>query len=367
MMDVLFTPAYIGKLRLPNRLVRSATAERMVYDYNGHPQPRLAELYRQLARGGVGLIITGHMYIHPLGKAHPAMTGIYSDELIRSLAALPQAVHREGGLIAAQINHGGILCRPECVNGALGPSEIESPFLFQKARRMSETEIQEAIHAFGQAARRAKVAGFDAVQVHAAHGYLNSDFLSPWANRRKDKWGGSLPNRMRFLREVCLEVRQQVGADYPVLIKLGMLDGMEGGLTVEESLQVVAELNAMGLDAVEFSSGINGKTNIMTRQGIRREEDEGYFLPIVRQARSITPLPILTVGGFRSRSVMEKVIQSGEADFVSLCRPLICEPDFPNRLRLGLQTKSRCISVNHCWERAPGEGIACKCPLEKLE
>jgi len=365
-MDILFTPAHIGNLCLPNRLVRSATAERMADDNNGQPQPRLAELYRQLARGGVGLIITGHMYIHPLGKAHSGMTGIYSDDLIPSLATLTEAVHEEGGLIAAQINHGGMLCRPECVHGSLAPVDIEAPFLFQKSRGMTEEEIREAIHAFGQAARRAKEAGFDAVQVHAAHGYLNSEFLSPWSNRREDKWGGPLPQRMQFLREVCAEVRNQVGAEYPVFTKLGMLDGVEGGLTVDESLQIVAELHTMALDAVEFSSGIGGKTNLSTRKGIRREEDEGYFLPIIRQARPLTPLPILTVGGFRSRPVMERVIQSGEADFISLCRPLISEPDFPNRLRQGLQTKSRCISANNCWEENPGDGIRCKCPLEKI-
>lgn len=365
-MEKLFTPAHIGSLQLPNRLVRSATAERMADNSDGRPQPRLAALYRQLARGGVGLIITGHMYIHPKGKAHPGMTGITSDDLIPSLAVLADAVHQEGGLIAAQINHGGMLCRPECVSGSLAPSDIESPFIFQKARKMNDNEISEAILAFGQAARRAKEAGFDAVQIHAAHGYLNSEFLSPWANRREDQWGGAMAQRMHFLRKVCAEVRSQVGYDYPVFIKLGMLDGFKGGLTVEESMTIVPELETMRLDAVEFSSGINGEKNISAQKGIRREQDEGYFMNIVRQARRLTRLPILAVGGFRSRKVMERVLQDGEADFISLCRPLICEPDFPNRLRLGLQDKSRCISANNCWENTPGEGISCKCPLDKI-
>lgn len=366
-MDILFTPAKIGSLTLPNRLVRSATAERMADDHTGQPQPRLIDLYRQLVQGGVGLIITGHMYIHPLGKAHPAMTGIYSNDLIPSLSNLTQAVHQEGGLIAAQINHGGMLCRPEYVNGALTPSDIESPNLSQKARQMTEEDIREAIGAFGLAARRAKEAGFDAVQVHAAHGYLINEFLSPWSNRRKDEWGGAIKQRMQFLHEVCAEVRLQVGADYPLLIKLGMLDGVQGGLTVEDNLQVVAELHHMKLDAVEFSGGISDGFNFNVRKGIRKTEDEGYFLPIIRQARPLTPLPFLAVGGFRSRSVMERVIQSGEADFISLCRPLICEPDFPNRLRSGEQNKSRCISANNCWENEPGEGIGCKCPLDKIK
>lgn len=365
-MDILFTPANIGSLTLSNRLVRSATAERMADDKNGQPQPRLIDLYRQLVRGGVGMIITGHMYIHPQGKAHAGMTGIYSDELLPSLTNLTQAVHQEGGIIAAQINHGGMLCRPEYVNGALAPSDIEAPNLSQKAQAMTEDDIWEAIRAFGQAARRAKESGFDAVQVHAAHGYLNNEFLSPWCNHREDEWGGSISQRMHFLFEVCAEVRSQVGSDYPVLIKLAMLDGVEGGLNVEDSLQVVAELHHMKLDAVEFSGGISDGFNFNVRKGIRREEDEGYFLPIIRQARPLTPLPILAVGGFRSHAVMEHVLQSGDADFISLCRPLICEPDFPNRLRSKKQTRSRCISANNCWEKAPGEGIGCKCPLDKI-
>ncbi|MBN1537305.1 MAG: NADH:flavin oxidoreductase [Anaerolineales bacterium] len=363
-MNILFTPHNIGNLRLPNRLVRSATAERMTDLQDGRPQPRLAELYRQLARGGVGLIITGHMFVHPSGKAHSGMTGVYSDELIPALASLAEAVHQEEGLIAAQINHGGMLCHPDCVKDALAPSDIEAFFLPQAARQMSEDEIWEAIDAFGQAARRVKEAGFDAVQVHSAHGYLNSQFLSPWSNRREDPWGGDISQRMHFLREVCNEVRKQVGVTYPVFIKLGMLDGMEGGLAVEESLQVVTELESMRLDALEISGGISEKTNINIRKGIHREEDEGYFLPIIRQARLRTRLPILAVGGFRSLNVMEKVLQSGDADFISLCRPLICEPDFPNQLRSGRQIKSRCISANNCWESTPGEGISCKCPLE---
>lgn len=365
-MDKLFTPAYIGNLKIPNRLVRSATAERMADLSDGKPQPRLTEMYRQLVRGGVGLIITGHMYIHPQGKAHSGMTGIYADELITPLSELTKAVHQEGGLIAAQINHGGMMCPPECVQRALAPSDIESPFIPQVAHKMNEDEIEEAIQAFGQAARRAREASFDSVQIHAAHGYLNSEFLSPWANRREDCWGGAMPQRLRFLRAVCAEVRSQVGTDYPVFVKLGMLDGVKGGLTVEESLSILPELQRMGLNALEISSGINGEKKLSSQMGIRNEQDEGYFLPIVRRARHLTTLPILTVGGFRSRRVMEQVLQNDEADFISLCRPLILEPDLPNRFRLGLQEKSRCISSNHCWESSPGEGISCKCPLDKI-
>lgn len=359
---VLFTPGRIGSLTLPNRLVRSATAERMA-DADGHPRPQLSALYEELAQGGVGLIISGHMYVHPSGKAHPEMTGIYSDELIPGLAELADAVHRQSGRVAVQINHGGMQCSRDTVAETIAPSAVDAPFLEQPAREMTPDEIALLIQAYGQAARRVQEAGFDGVQIHGAHGYLISQFLSPFVNRRTDEWGGSGEGRMRFLRAVCQAVREQVGPDYPVFIKLGMMDGVEGGLTSEEGARVVAALEEMGLDGVEISGGIGGGRNLNTRTAIRSGADEAYFRPLARQARPVTGLPILLVGGLRSRRVMEEVLAAGDADFVSLCRPLICEPDLPNRLRLGLQDRSCCISANRCWAERDGEGIACKCPM----
>lgn len=365
-MSMLFTAANIGTLDLPNRLVRSATAERMA-DANGVPRAQLKALYQELARGGVGLIITGHMYVHPSGKAHPEMTGIYSDGLIPHLAELADAVHREGGVIVPQINHGGMQCSREAVEETIAPSAIDASFLQRPAREVTRAEIDRVIDAYAQAARRAKEAGFDGVQIHGAHGYLISQFLSPFVNKRSDEWGGDLEGRMHFLRAVCQAVREQVGADYPMLIKLGVMDGVEGGLTLEEGLQVVAALESMGLDAVEISGGLGGGRSSSVRNGILTEADEAYFRPWAEKARAVTRLPIILVGGFRSRGVMEDVLTCGDADFISLCRPLICEPDLPNRMRLGLQERSSCISANLCWAEKEGEGIACKCPLEKLQ
>jgi 2,4-dienoyl-CoA reductase-like NADH-dependent reductase (Old Yellow Enzyme family) len=365
-VSILFTAANIGTLELPNRLVRSATAERMV-DANGMPRPQLKALYQELAQGGVGLIISGHMYVHPSGKAHYEMTGIYSDELIPGLAEIADVVHRAGSLIVSQINHGGMQSSRRTVKETIAPSAIDASFLSRPAREMTRVEIEQMIDAFAQAARRAKEAGFDGVQIHGAHGYLINQFLSPFVNKRSDEWGGDLEGRMHFLRAVCQAVREQVGPDYPMLIKLGVVDGVEGGLSLEEGLQVVAALESMGLDAVEISGGIGGASSSSTRKGIRSEEDEGYFRPWAHEARKVTRLPMILVGGFRSRSVMEEVLASGDADFISLCRPLICEPDLPRRMRLGQQERSSCISANLCWAEKDGEGIACKCPLEKVD
>ena len=363
-MSMLFTPGKIGTLGLPNRLVRSATAERMA-DADGRPRPQLRALYEELVRGGVGLIVTGHMVVHPSGKAHAEMTGIHSDEMVPGLAELAEAVHRQGGRVVAQINHGGMQCSRETVPQTIAPSKVEVPFLSRPAREMTRDEIALLIQAYGQAARRAREAGFDGVQLHGAHGYLIGQFLSPFVNRRTDEWGGDLEGRMHFLRAVSGAMREQVGPHYPVLIKLGVMDGVEGGLTPEEGVRVVAALEGMGLDAVEISGGIGGDRNINARTGIRCETDEGYFRPLARQARLATRLPIVLVGGFRTRRVMEEVLAAGEADFISLCRPLICEPDLPNRFRTGAQERSSCVSANRCWAEGPNEGIACKCPIER--
>jgi len=363
-MSLLFTPQQFGSLTTPNRLVRSATAELMA-DETGCPDHRQEEMYRTLARGSVGLIITGHMYVHPGGKAHPEMTGIHTDELVPALSKLADAAHAEGGLIAVQINHGGMQSSTECVGEKVAPSDLANEtFMKGTARALLTGEIEMLVDAYAQAARRAKQAGFDAVQLHAAHGYLVCQFLSPLTNRRTDEWGGTPENRMRFLRRIASAVRAEVGPDYPVFIKLGMQDGHEGGLTLEGSLQVVAALAEMGIDAVELSSGIGLSSG---RKGIRRPEEEAYFLPFAQAARQVTHLPIMLVGGMRSRGVMEQVLASGDVDFISMCRPLINEPNFPNLLKEGKLDRSGCLSANNCWAKEQGEGIACKCPVEKVK
>lgn len=364
-MSILFTPANIGTLELPNRLLRSATAESMA-DEGGYPRTQLKDMYRDLAAGGVGLIITGHMFVHLSGKCHSEMTGIHNDKLIPGLAQLAEAAHARGGKIAVQINHGGMQCAKECVEDAIAPSAVEASISRRSAREIGLDEIRILIEGYGQAARRAREAGFDAIQLHGAHGYLINQFLSPATNRRRDEWGGNFENRLRFLTEVVQAVRVQVGREYPVFIKFGMVDGVEGGLDLESGAKIVARMADLGLDGVEISGGIGGNNVTNVRKGIRRPGDEAYFLPLARKARQSTGLPIALVGGFRSREVMENVLTNGEADFISLCRPLISEPDFPNMIRAGTTEKSRCIASNNCWAETRGVGIACKCPLDKM-
>jgi len=229
---------------------------------------------------------------------------------------------------------------------------------------MTAADVADAVEAFGQAARRARLAGFDAVQLHGAHGYLIGQFLSPHTNKRRDAWGGDFERRLRFLAAVCETVRGQVGSDYPVFIKLGMMDNLESvpdGLQPEDGARIVSTLADLGLDAVEVSGGYGGGSDFNSRLAVGSREAEAYFRPLAQRARAATQLPVMLVGELRTRALMDDLLSTGDADMISLCRPLIREPDLPNRLRSGEATASACISEGRCWPQSPGRGIACRC------
>jgi 2,4-dienoyl-CoA reductase-like NADH-dependent reductase (Old Yellow Enzyme family) len=359
----LFSPVKVGSLELKNRLVRSATAEHMATEPIGRATPALASLYGELARGGVGLIITGHAYVAPEGKAHSEMLSVHCDQVIPGLRTLVDAVHAEGGRLALQISHGGRQCEDPHASRTLAPSAVPTPS-GSTPQQMTPDEILEAIDAYGQAARRAQSAGFDAVQVHAAHGYLIGEFLSPHTNRRTDAWGGDFERRLCFLASVCEAVRRQVGPDFPVFVKLGMMDNLglvPDGLTPDDGARIVSRLADLDLDAVEVSGGYTGGARFNVRMGVGSNVPEAYFRPLARRAKAVTHLPVILVGGLRSRAVMDDVLAAGDADLVSLCRPLIREPDLPNRLKSGQTTVAACISGGRCWPKELGQGIACKC------
>lgn len=351
----LFEPGAIGTLTLTNRLVRSATAESLADD-EGCPLPQLGEMYRALAEGGVGLIVTGHAFVDARGRCHQRMAGLHKDELIPHWQSITRIVHDAGGKIAAQINHGGRQCAENAVSGPLlAPSPIALNADRPRPQEMSEAEIRSAIRAYALAAGRAKAAGLDAVQLHGAHGYLIHSFNSPASNWRRDGWGGSPAKRLRFLEAVASAVRDEVGGDYPFFIKLGTVDWVRDGLSENDGIEIVRHLRDMGFDGLEISGGI-GEGN--SRKGVLHETEEAYFLPIARKARTATDLPLILVGGMRSLAVMTRILDEGAADFVSFCRPLIREPDLPNRLRAG-QDKATCVSCNQCWPRSGELGVSC--------
>lgn len=359
-MSVLFEPTEIKGVRLENRFVRSATWEGMATE-EGACTPRLSDLMVGLAEGGVGLIITSHAYASKDGQASPWQLGIHEDKLIPGLREMVGAVHERGGKIFAQIAHGGVLANPQLSGlDPMGPSKVED-LVPHDHREMSVEEIQKVIGAFGLAASRAKEAGFDGVQIHAAHGYLLSQFLSPAFNRRKDLYGGRLENRARALMEVYERVRGVVGEDFPVMVKMNCQDYLDGGLSLEESVRVAEMLSGVGVDGIEVSGGtlLSGKF-IPSRLGISSQDKEAYFQDAAKAFKGEVAVPILLVGGIRSYEVAKRLVEEGIADYISMSRPLIREPGIVKRWKAGDTRRAGCISDSKCRTAGlAGEGVHC--------
>ena len=359
-MKALFEPIRINGMVLKNRFVRTATAERMSPP-NGEFTREMIKLYTRLARGGVGLIITGHAYIHPLGKADRRMTGIDKDSLIPKLKKLVKEVHKFKTKIVMQINHcGGMRDKDVGEETPIGPSTVEYEQLRITSREMDPKEIEEVIDLFAQAARRVKNAGFDGVEIHSVHGYLINQFLSPITNKRKDSWGGSLDNRMRFLLEVYRGIRETVGKDYPVLAKIPAGDFIEGGLTVNEACEVARKLSELGIDAIELSGGLAGSRYRKGRKDLGWMRREAYFRPYSEMVKKVTRVPVILVGGLRKPETMREILEEGAADLIGLARPLIREPDFPNRIRRGDLRKAECVSCSNCSGPSGREPTKCR-------
>ncbi len=307
-MSVLFEPQKIGTMEIPNRLVRSATAERMAHP-DGTCGPQMEKLYSDLAEGGAGLIILGHACVREDGRNRISMTGIYDDSHIPGLRKIAEAIHRYGAKAVSQINHAGRQTTPAVIGKTpIAPSAVANKVTGLTPREMTHAEIEEMIRAFGRAARRAKAAGFDAVQIHGAHGFLISSFNSPYTNTRQDEWGGTAEKRMRFITEVYREVRRQVGDDYPVLVKLNADDCLEGGITIEEVSEIAVRLERLGIDAIEISGGMAESKVGFIRAGIDSREKEAYFLPYAKRLKEVVSIPLLLVGGIRSLETAEEIL-----------------------------------------------------------
>ena len=359
-MSRVFETTEIKGVQLANRFVRSATWEGMA-TADGECTLRLVEVYRRLAEGQVGLIITSHAYVRKDGQAGLFQLGIYDDHLMEGMKQMTKAVHGAKGKIVAQISHAGFFSNSKL--SGVTPVAVSPAEKYGKSPRtiMTEKEIHEIAVSFGQAARRVKDAGFDGVQLHGAHGYLMSQFLSPAFNRRTDSYGGAVENRARALTETLGEVRASVGRDYPVLIKLNCEDFLEQGLTLDDSLKVGGMLQEAGIDAIEVSGGTIVSGNLgSSRPGIKSEEKEAYFRVASKAFKAALDVPIILVGGIRSPNLAEKLLAEGVADYFSMSRPFIREPDLVKRWASGDRSKSRCLSDNQCFEPGrAGEGVYC--------
>jgi len=387
-----FADSVVCGIDLPSRIIRSATHEGMA-DENGRPQESLIKAYERCAKGGCGLIITGYMGISQEGKCPLYnMTMINDDSLIPAWKELTDRVHAAGAPIVAQIAHAGRQTR-EKVTGIkpVAPSPIRD-FLYWECvpHRLRDREIRVIISDFAAAAKRAKLAGFDGVQLHCAHGYLLHGFLSPHTNHRHDKWGGTTEKRFRIVDEIIKAVRAEVG-DFPIFVKISASEKEKNGLCPEEAVKIARLLDKAGADCIEVSCGRASEGFNMSRgafpypimctDNFRFEMFPKFTWPMLRPFmklifRSPEPIfnynveaaemikqavsvPVIVCGGIRSLNDINSILSGGKADYVSMSRPFICEPNLVNRLRDGEETEVRCINCNYCLMGAERRPMRC--------
>ncbi|MGA2959980.1 MAG: NADH:flavin oxidoreductase, partial [Thermodesulfobacteriota bacterium] len=344
--------------------------------------PAHVGVLEQIGTQFVGQAVGHVTIIRPDGKSpFVGMQGIHTDDHISRYRELVQSVHENGARIAMQIAHCGRQTTREAIGiEPMGPSAVKEKSLFVKPREMTEEDIERVIEAFVQAARRVKEADFDAVQIHAAHGYLVNQFLCPHTNVRRDRWGGSLENRMRFVRKIYERCRKQVGDDFPILIKINGTDNMKDGLKKEESAVMAQMMGEMGFDGIEVSCGIMEDGYSMLRGNVPIEVIlsewpmyrsknplfrfimkyfgrkiikpppmiQAYNRESARAIKSKVKVPVFLVGGITDPASMEEIVEKGDADYISLCRALIADPAFPEKMRSGSREPSRCIHCNLC-------------------
>ncbi|WP_305065484.1 NADH:flavin oxidoreductase, partial [Methanococcoides sp.] len=341
-----------------NRFVRSATNEGMA-ELDGTVTKGIGDMYEDLAREDVGLIITGYSYVDVKGQSDERQQGIYDDRFIGPYKEIVSRVHKHGSKIFIQIVHGGRQSIVKEGVALLAPSAVEDPASDKVPVEMAEEDILDTIENFAEAARRSKEAGFDGIQIHCAHGFLLSSFISPYTNRRTDKWGGSVENRARIVTEIVKRIQEKVGKDFPVMVKMNATDGFDVfsgkiGLDAPECVEIASLLEKAGVCAIEVSGGIFEAGAVMSQKDIDSEEKEAYFRRYSKMIRDTVKIPVILVGGIRTKAVMESMLR-GYADMVSLSRPFIAEPDLVVSLKEG-SDRVKCVSCNGCFRT---DGVSC--------
>ncbi len=394
-MAELFQKANIGSMELKNRMIRTASHEGLA-DSKGNPTDQQFEFYRGFIEGGIGMIITGYAGIMQSGKsALYHMTMIDSDDLIPAHQKLVDRVHSLGGKIVLQICHcGRQTWSSETGSPLWAPSAVPCGFYREKPHAITEFQIHQVIEAFSLAAHRAKQAGYDGIQIHAAHGYLLSTFLSRHANRRRDRWGGSYQNRFRIVGETLKAVRASVGPNYPVLIKLNSWERARRGIKPDDCIEFARFVEQTGCcDAIELSCGTNEGGFTMARGEFATNAivkylrpycryssavkylfrtllvpfiklghpsfSQGYNLQTAARVKQAVSLPVITVGGMRSYKFMTDAIETNKTDFVSMARPLILEPDLPRKFQNHISDEALCDNCNQCVVAVDTSHIKC--------
>jgi 2,4-dienoyl-CoA reductase-like NADH-dependent reductase (Old Yellow Enzyme family) len=335
--------------RLSNRLAKAAMSEGLA-DSGNHSTPRLETLYRRWAGSGAGLLLSGNIQVDRWHLERPNNVVIDDDSGRAQLARLAEAGTSQGAHFWAQLSHTGRQVSSHINPAPLSSSDVEidvirnAGFSFAKPKPMTEADIGHAIDQFAFAAKEVKDAGFTGLSLHAAHGYLISQFLSPLSNRRTDRWGGPLENRARFLLDVIVAVRRAVGPQFPIGIKLNASDFQKGGFTNAECVELVKLLNGVGLDLLELSGGSLEQPKVVGVTLKDEGEDgprastlarEAYFVAFAGAVRKVAAMPVMVTGGFRSVAGMVEALDSGDLDVVGLARPLIADPEAPRRLLAG--------------------------------
>lgn len=390
-MKKVFESTSIAGIELKNRIMRSATHEGMGQE-DGSPMDQLNDLYVRLAKGGVGAIITGYTAVQKNGRTLPNMRMFDSDQFIDEYKKVTRNVAEYGVPVIAQIAHGGGQTTKHVIGEQpVAPSKKRYPLMSALARELSDSEIEQIINSFVLAIERSKKAGFSAVQLHAGHGYLLQSFLSPHLNQRKDRWGGNTVNRFRIILEIINRAREKSG-NYPIMAKLSGYDGDRNGITVDESVRIAELFQQAGLDALEVSCGgaedgfncirvtkipadaalsllpwmrefSKPKKMIMKRLMslvVKRHTPLfNYNVDAAEQIKKNIDIPVIVVGGIRKLQDIETIISSGTADYVSMSRPFIIEPDIVNKFKSGLQTESRCINCGYCLLGVTGDRLKC--------
>jgi len=343
---------------------------------NNQITDKYLNVYKRLSKGGVGLIIPGNYFINKTGVAVDKNLIIDNDDVIEDLKKLTNLVHENNTHIIAQLNHGGRQCDPKTIGQTpISPSTVRDKLTGIKPKEITLKEIKETINDFAEAALRVKKAGFDGVQINAAHGYLVNQFLSPYTNKRKDKWGGSVKNRIRFLLEVYIAIRDKVGDNFPVLVKLNAKDNIKNGLSLSDSIIICKKLSDLGIDAIEVSGGIK-ETGFTTTRGdipadlllkkvskfkrlffmfIRNklikaaQFSEGYHLQEAELIKKNVNVPVILVGGLRKMAMMERIIENKQVDFISMSRPFIRQPNLVNQfIKKPNEEIISCVNCNKC-------------------